>query len=65
MEKIFANFVPKKGLVVRIHNKHIKSRNKPTDLQLINLKHRRQAHTMDKKNLFSKWCWENWTAESK
>ena len=38
--------------------------NKPRHLWSINLQQRRQEYKMGK-SLFSKWCWENWTAAFK
>ena len=43
-----------------------KHRNKPTHLWSINLWQRRQEYTMEvRQSLFSKCCWENWTATCK
>ena len=41
-----------------------KARNKPMLIWSINLQQRRQEYAMVK-NLFKKWCWENWIAKCK
>ena len=38
-----------------------KPRGKSTYLWTPYLQQRRQEYTMEKGNLFSKWCWENWS----
>ena len=40
-------------------------RNKPRDLWPINLQQRSKKIKWEKDGLFSKWCWENWTAPCK
>ena len=37
-----------------------KPRDKSTHLWTPHLQQRRQEYTMEKRNLFNKWCWENW-----
>ena len=39
-------------------------RKKPTHLQSINVQQRRQEYKIGK-SLFSRWCWQNWTAAYK
>ena len=42
-----------------------KHRNKPIHLWSVNLPQSRQGYTMEKRQSFHKWSWENWTATCK
>ena len=49
---------------IQINGQNKNPRNKTMNLQSINLQHRKQDYTAEKRQ-FLQWCWKNWTATCK